>query len=56
MIIELTQNVNNAWFWLLKGANGECLATSESYSSKGMCKKTAKMVAKALNVEMKEVK
>ena len=55
MKIELTQNINKAWYWKLKASNGECLATSESYSSKGMCKKTAKMVAKTLDIEI-EVK
>ena len=48
MKIEATQNVNGAWYWKLVGDNGEIMAVSESYSSKGNCNKTVKSVAKEL--------
>jgi uncharacterized protein YegP (UPF0339 family) len=54
MNIEIEQNCNNAWFWRLRADNGECLAISEAYSSKAMCKKTANVVAKAANLSVKE--
>ena len=50
MTVEVLQNVNGAWYWNLVGANGECLATSEAYSSKTACKKTANLVGKALGM------
>ena len=48
MKIELDTNKNGAWFWKLVGDNGEIMAVSESYSSKGNCNKTVKSVAKDL--------
>ena len=48
MIIEVNTNKNGAWYWKLVGDNGETMAVSESYSSKGNCNKTVKSVAKEL--------
>ena len=45
MKVVATKNINGAWFWRLVGGNGECMACSEAYSSKGACTKTAKLVA-----------
>ena len=45
MKIIVQQNCQGAWFWHLAGANGEIMASSEAYSSKCNCKKTAKLVA-----------
>ena len=45
--IIATKNVNGAWYWRLVGGNGEIMANSEAYSSKGACTKSAKIVAVA---------
>ena len=45
--IIATKNINGAWYWRLVGGNGEIMACSEAYSSKGACLKSAKMVAVA---------
>ena len=47
MKIIIQKNKLGAWFWHLVGANGEILSSSEAYSSKGACTKTAKMVGTA---------
>jgi uncharacterized protein YegP (UPF0339 family) len=54
MKIIIQQNTQGAWFWHLAGANGEIVASSEAYSSKGNCKKTAKSVAQAGGFELVE--
>ena len=45
--IIATKNINGAWYWRLVGGNGEIMACSEAYSSKGACVKSAKLVAVA---------
>jgi uncharacterized protein YegP (UPF0339 family) len=45
--IIATKNVNGAWYWRIVGGNGETMAHSEAYSSKGACVKSAKIVAVA---------
>jgi uncharacterized protein YegP (UPF0339 family) len=45
MTVVATKNVNGAWYWRLVGGNGEIMANSEAYSSKGACVKSAKLVA-----------
>jgi len=45
MKVVATKNINGAWFWRLVGGNGEIMANSEAYSSKGACAKSAKIVA-----------
>ena len=45
--IIATKNVNGAWYWRLVCGNGEIMACSEAYSSKGACTKSAKIVAVA---------
>jgi len=47
MKVIATKNINGAWYWRLVGGNGECMACSEAYSSKGACTKSAKLVAVA---------
>ena len=47
----MEQNKNGVWFWKLSGENGECLAVSESYSSKSMYLKTVKIVAQELRID-----
>ena len=47
--IIATKNVNGAWYWRLVSGNGEIMACSEAYSSKGACTKSAKLVAVAEN-------
>jgi len=47
MKVIMKQNIQGAWFWHLIGGNGEIMASSEAYASKGNCKKTAKLVADA---------
>jgi uncharacterized protein YegP (UPF0339 family) len=56
MKIIIQQNTNGAWFWHLAGANGEIVASSEAYSSKGNCTKTAKAVASAGGFDLETVK
>jgi uncharacterized protein YegP (UPF0339 family) len=46
MHIELFQS-KDGWRWRLMGRNGRILATSESYSSRGMCRKTVARVLAA---------
>ena len=46
MKIIVQKNSQGAWFWHLIGGNGEILASSEAYASKGNCLRTAKLVAK----------
>ena len=48
--VELVEGTR--WFWRLVGANGEILAHSEQYSSFGAARKTARLVAKQLNVQL----
>ena len=45
--IIATKNVNGAWYWRIVGGNGETMAHSEAYSSKGACVKSAKVVSVA---------
>ena len=45
--IIATKNVNGAWYWRIVGGNGEIMANSEAYSSKGACVKSAKVVSVA---------
>jgi uncharacterized protein YegP (UPF0339 family) len=45
--IIATKNVNGAWYWRIVGGNGEIMANSEAYSSKGACVKSAKLVSVA---------
>ena len=47
MKIVVQKNIQGAWFWHLIGGNGEIMASSEAYSSKSNCKKTAKLVSAA---------
>ena len=35
--IIATKNINGAWYWRIVGGNGETMAHSEAYSSKGAC-------------------
>jgi uncharacterized protein YegP (UPF0339 family) len=56
MKIIIQQNTNGAWFWHLLGGNGEIVASSEAYSSKGNCMKTAKAVSAAGGFELETVK
>lgn len=35
----LKQNQHSEWYFVLKAGNGEVIATSETYSSKGAAKK-----------------
>ena len=51
MFIEAAENKNGAWYWRLVGRNGECLAPSESYSSKSNCIRELKVVAEALGLK-----
>ena len=53
--IEITKNKNGCWFWRLVAANGEILASSEAYSSKGACLKTVKGLSKAYGIPYKEI-
>lgn len=53
--VEMVQNQNGAWFWHLASTNGEILANSEAYSSKGNCKKTASKIAKKLGTTVEVV-
>lgn len=43
MNVELFKG-GDGWRWRLRGVNGEILATSEAYSSKGKAESTAMMV------------
>ena len=52
MKVIATKNINGAWFWRLVGGNGECMACSEAYSSKGACTKSAKLVAGGFEFEV----
>lgn len=52
--IEITVSTNRCWFWRLVAHNGETLASSEMYSRKAECKRTAKAVAKQLKVAVVE--
>jgi len=45
MKIVVQKNVNKAWFWHLIADNGEILSSSQAYSSKSACLKTAKLIA-----------
>lgn len=45
--IELFQDASTAWRWRLRAANGEILAVSEAYSSRGKAEQTAKLVRSA---------
>lgn len=47
--IVMRPNANGAWYWTLKGRNGETLAHSEAYSSRAKCLKTAREVFIQLN-------
>ena len=42
--IIATKNINGAWYWRIVGGNGEIMANSEAYSSKGACLKSATIV------------
>lgn len=53
--IEITKNKNGCWFWRLVAANGEILAASEAYSSKGACLKTVKGLSKSYGIPHEEV-
>lgn len=48
--IEVTKNKNGCWFWRLVASNGEILAVSEAYSSKGACLKTVKSLSKSYGI------
>jgi uncharacterized protein YegP (UPF0339 family) len=52
MKVIIQQNTQGAWFWHLVGLNGEIVASSEAYSSKSSCKRTAKQVADAGGFEL----
>ena len=56
MKIIIQQNTTGAWFWHLAGANGEIVASSEAYSSKGNCARTAKAVSAAGGFDLETVK
>lgn len=45
--IQLFKDVNGCWRWRLEASNGEILASSEAYSSKAMCRKTAVRLSEA---------
>lgn len=42
--VELFTDAAGAWRWRLVAANGETLATSEAYSSRGKAEQTAKLI------------
>lgn len=52
MRIELYPASDGQWHWRIRAANHEILAHSEAYTRKQSAKKTAKIVADALNVEL----
>jgi uncharacterized protein YegP (UPF0339 family) len=52
--IEILQNCTGAWFWHIMSTNGQCLATSEAYSSKTKCTQTAKSVSKTTGLAISE--
>lgn len=52
MKIVVQKNVNGAWFSHLIGLNGEITYSSQAYSSKSACLKTAKIVAAATGWEL----
>jgi len=45
MKIKLKRSTNSQFYWILVGANGETLATSETYTTKQSCKDTADKVS-----------
>lgn len=52
--IELFRDVNGCWRWRLRASNAEILATSEAYSSKTKARQTAKRLAEATGLKIKE--
>jgi uncharacterized protein YegP (UPF0339 family) len=49
--VELFEG-KDGWRWRLVADNGEKLATSEAYSSKGAAERTAQLVSDTLGVEV----
>jgi len=56
-IVELRRGewVPSRFRWVLKGGNGEIMASSQTYSRKDSCRRTARKVAAALGLEVTEV-
>lgn len=52
--IVMSVSTNRCWFWRMIANNGETLATSEMYSRKAECKRTAKAIGKQLKVAVVE--
>ena len=48
MKVIIEQGKSKKWYWKIVGANGKTLATSETYSSKDMAKKTWEKVVIAI--------
>lgn len=48
--IIVMQNIVGDWYWLLCHKNDKILAHSESYSSKGKAKQTAKNIQKSFRL------
>ncbi len=42
--------------WLLMGKNGEVMATSETYYSRGNCLRAAKKLSRVLDIELVDKK
>lgn len=51
-LIQSFKTIDGDFYWRLKGKNKQILATSEMYTKKEMCFKTAKKLAKALGCEL----
>jgi uncharacterized protein YegP (UPF0339 family) len=45
MKIKIKKAINGQFYWILVAANGETLATSETYVAKQSCKDTADKVS-----------
>ena len=52
-IIDVFETIYKNFYWRLNGKNYQILATSEIYTRKQMCLKTANKLAKALKCKIK---
>jgi len=48
MKIKIKKSVNSQYYWILVAANGQTLATSETYTTKQSCKDTAESVSNTM--------
>jgi uncharacterized protein YegP (UPF0339 family) len=51
--VELTRNVEGKWYLRVVGANGEIIATSETYATKWNARRAAKVNFPTLEVKEK---